>query len=75
LKTLTINLPDSIDLDDKEAIMLLAVKLYEQAKLSLGEAADLAGLSKKKFTESLGKYDVSVFNFPASDLAKDVNNA
>jgi len=55
--------------------MLLAVKLYEQAKLSLGEAADLAGLSKKKFTESLGKYDVSVFNFPASDLAKDVNNA
>ncbi|HMQ79786.1 MAG TPA: UPF0175 family protein [Ignavibacteria bacterium] len=75
MKTLTLNLPDSLNLDDKEAIMLLAVKLYEQAKLSLGEAADLAGLSKREFTETLGKYNVSVFNYPASDLSKDLSNA
>ncbi len=75
MKTLTLNIPDSVILDDKEAIMLLSTKLYEQGKLSLGEAADFAGLSKREFTEILGKYGVSVFNYPSSDLAKDLSNA
>ena len=75
MKTLTLNIPDSLELDDKEAVMLLATKLYEQGKLSLGEAAELVGMTKRAFIETLGKYGVSVFNYPASDLAKDVNNA
>jgi predicted HTH domain antitoxin len=74
LKTLTINLPDSLELDDKEAVMLLSTKLYEQGKLTLGQAAGLVGLTKRGFIETLGKYGVSVFNYPASDLAKDVEN-
>lgn len=75
MKTLTLNLPDSLELDDKEAVMLLSTKLYEQGKLTLGQAADLVGLSKRAFIETLGKYGVSVFNYPASDLAKDIENA
>lgn len=75
MKTLTLNLPDSLELDDNEAILLLATKLYEQGKLTLGQAADLAGLTKRDFIETLGKYGVSVFNYPASDLAKDLENA
>jgi hypothetical protein len=35
----------------------------------------LAGLTKRTFAELLAKYDVSIFNFPASDIAKDVANA
>lgn len=75
MKTLTLNIPDSLNLDDKEAIMLLSTKLYEQGKLSLGEAADFAKLTKREFTEILGKYGVSVFNYPTTDLTKDLNNA
>lgn len=75
MKTLTLNIPDSLNLDDKEALMLLSTKLYEQGKLSLGEAADFAGLSKRDFTEMLGKYGVSIFNYPASDISKDLSNA
>ncbi len=75
MKTLTVNIPDSLEMDNKEVLLLLASKLYEQGKLSLGQAADLAGLTKRTFAEILDKYNVSVFNFPAIDLAKDVANA
>ena len=75
MKTLTLNLPDSLDLDKSDLSMLIATKLYEQGKLSLGQAAELAGLTKRTFAELLAKYEVSIFNSPASDLAKDVANA
>lgn len=75
MKKLTLNIPDSVDIDDKEIVMYLASALYEQGKLSLGQAADLVGLTKSTFAELLSKYGVSVFNFPASDLSRDVKNA
>lgn len=75
MKTLTLNIPDNIELDDHEVAMLVATRLYEQGKLSLGEAAELVGLTKRTFAELLGRYDVSIFNYPASDLARDVRNA
>jgi predicted HTH domain antitoxin len=75
MKTLTLQVPDDLDMDDKDLLMLLAVRLYERGKLSLGQAAELAGLTKKTFAELLGNYDVSIFNFPAEDLLKDIANA
>ncbi len=75
MKTLTIEIPDTLDLDSNEAAMLLATRLYESGKLSLGQAAELVGLSKRAFAELLGRYDVSIFNFPASELSNDVKNA
>lgn len=75
MKTLTLHVPDFLNLDDHELAMLVASRLYEQGKLSLGQAAEVAGLSKRTFAELLGKYGVSIFNYPASDLANDVANA
>lgn len=75
MKTLTLTLPDSLDVDDRELAMLVATRLYEQGRLSLGQSAEVAGLSKRTFAELLGSYNVSIFNFPASDLSKDVANA
>jgi predicted HTH domain antitoxin len=75
MRTLTLNVPDSFDLDDKEVVMILATKLYEQGKLSLGQAAELVGLTKRTFAELLGNYGVSIFNYPPSDLSRDVKNA
>lgn len=75
MKTLTFNIPDTIDLDDKEIAMLVATRLYEQGKLSLGQAAELVGLTKRTFAELLGRYNVSIFNYPPSDLSRDVRNA
>ncbi len=75
MKTLTLNLPDSLDIDERQLSMMVAARLYEQGRLSLGQAAEVAGLTKRTFAELLGSYDVSIFNFPASDLSKDVANA
>lgn len=75
MKVLTINIPDNIDLDNLQLAMLIASKLYEQGKLSLGQAADLVGLSKRTFIEMLEINNVSVFNYPVSELSNDVANA
>ena len=75
MKTLTLSIPDNLDMDNKEVLLLIASKLYEQGKLSLGQAADVAGLTKRTFAELLNRYNVSIFNFPATDLSRDVANA
>lgn len=59
----------------KEISQLIASKLYEEGKLSLRQAGDLAVVSKRTFAELLGKYHVSLFNYPASELSRDVKNA
>ncbi|MEX0662523.1 MAG: UPF0175 family protein [Balneolaceae bacterium] len=75
MKKLTLEIPNNLDLDDKEAAMLIAGKLYEQGRLSLGQAASLAGYSKRTFMELLGNYKISVFNHPVEELDNDISNA
>ncbi|RWZ88342.1 MAG: UPF0175 family protein [Hydrotalea sp. AMD] len=75
MKVLTLQIPDNVDLDNTQVAMLVAGQLYEQGKLSLGQAAELAGLTKSTFAELLGRYNVSIFNYPATDLPRDVANA
>ncbi len=71
MKTLTLHIPEKLELDSKEIVKFLASKLYESGKLSLGQAAELAGLSKMAFSEILTDYDVSLFNYPAEDIIRD----
>jgi predicted HTH domain antitoxin len=75
MKTVTLQLPDMLDLENRDVAMLVSTRLYEQGKLSLGQAAEVAGLTKRAFAELLGSYGISLFNFPASDLSRDVANA
>lgn len=75
MKVLTLNVPDSLELNNRQLAMLIASKLYEQGSLSLGQAATMAGYSKRTFAELLGSHDVSIFNYPAAELARDVANA
>ena len=75
MKTVTHSLPDLSDVDSSEVAMIVATQLYEQGKLSLGQCASIVGLTKKTFAELLGKHNVSIFNFPVSDLKNDVANA
>ena len=75
MKTLVLNIPETLDLDEREAMMLLATKLYEQGKLTMGQAAQLAGYSKRTFMELLSKYDVAIFDYDPSELADDIKNA
>ena len=75
MRTIHLSIPDSVDKNDNELVMIIASKLYEDGTLSSGQAADLAGLSKRAFIELLGKYGVSVFNTSIEDLESDIANA
>jgi predicted HTH domain antitoxin len=75
MRTLTINIPDIVDFDDKEALMAIASRLYEKGKLSIGQAAEIVGISKSSFMEMLSNYNVPIFNYPVEDLERDITNA
>lgn len=71
MKKMTIEIPENIEIDEQDAKRFLAAKLYEVGKLSLGQAADLAGLSKIAFSEILKDYNVSLINYSPSDISRD----
>ena len=75
MRTIHINIPDNIELSDYDFTMMVAAKLYEDKKLSSGQAAEMVGLSKRAFIEVLGKYGVSLFSNSISDLHSDIANA
>lgn len=68
---LKIDLPPNLSSD--EARLLLAIKLYEVEKLTLGQSAKLAGFSKRAFMEMLGQYHVPVFNYSPEELEQEIS--
>lgn len=66
----TLDLPSNLTKD--EAQILLAVKLFETKRVSLGQAARIAGYSKRAFIEILGKNNVSVINYSPDDLHEEL---
>jgi predicted HTH domain antitoxin len=75
MKTITIQIPDHVDLDDREALMSMAMKLFERGKLTLGQAAEMVGLTKRAFMDVMGNYEVSLFGYTPSELNQDIENA
>lgn len=75
LRTLQLNFPNTMEQSDEELRLLIAAKLYENGTLTSGQAAELAGLSKREFIEVIGNYNVSVFSTLVEDLESDIANA
>lgn len=59
----------------KEIRMLAAVKFYQMGKLSSGRAAELAGISRVSFLQSLSRYKVPIFELTSEELKEDLKNA
>ena len=72
---LNITLPETVTASETDLRMMLASKLYESSLLSLGQAANVAGLSKRSFAELLGMHGVSLFSQTPEDLLGDIANA
>jgi len=71
MKTLTLQLPDTVD--EKDVKMQLAAHLYDKGIMSSGQAADLVGISKREFIETVGQYGVSIFGENIDDLEQIIN--
>jgi len=59
----------------RELVLLAAVKLFEMGRLSSGQAARIAGLSRVEFLMRLRDYQVSPFQTSPEELRQDVLNA
>lgn len=75
MQTIQIQLPDTVSINAQEIQILLAGKLYERGLLSVGQAAQMAGFTKRAFIELLGHYQESVLNYPANDILQDFEHA
>ena len=72
ISTTELNVSLPINLSADEAKVLLAVRLYEVGKVTLGQAAKIAGFSKRAFMEVLGRYGVPVFNYSPEELRREL---
>lgn len=66
-------MPDNANITEHETVRFLAAKLFESGKLSLGQAAELADMSKLTFSELLADYNVSLINYTTADILKDAS--
>ena len=69
---LTLKIPESLAEHQNDTVRFIASKLYESGKLSLGQAAEMAGLSKRTFAELLNEYGVSYLNYSVEDLKDEL---
>ncbi len=64
---------DSTETSIGQSIMeIVAVSLYHRWQISLGKAAEIAGISVWQMNQILSKYDVSL-DYTAEDAAQDWN--
>lgn len=83
--TRTLNIPYPEDLPasmgttpealEQELRFLVAAKLYELGRLSSAQAAELAGVPRVIFLEQLGHYQISAFNTPRDEIAREIHEA
>lgn len=60
---------------EREMQFLMAAKLYELGRITSGRAAELAGVSRVDFLEQLGSYRISVWNYGAEELEREIKEA
>ncbi|MGA1825823.1 MAG: UPF0175 family protein [bacterium] len=60
---------------DQELRFLLAVKLFELRRLSLGKASELCGMKKVTFMDELGRMGIPVINLDDDQIKDELNNA
>lgn len=52
--------------------LLLAIRMYHLQKLTIGKAAQLAGLSRYEFETLLSSHEIPISNLTLCDVEKDV---
>jgi len=74
MSSITIKIPDNITDSNFEIELYLAIKWFEEGKLSSGQAAEMLNISKRTFIEIMGKYGGSVFGYDFDELENDLAN-
>jgi predicted HTH domain antitoxin len=71
MTTMMLNVPDALEKEHNETVRLIAAKLYEAEKISLGQAAVMCDMNKWEFGEVLSHYGV---NYLDDSVKADIDN-
>jgi len=71
MTTMTIQVPEALEKEHEETVRLIAAKLYESGKLTLGQAAEMCGMKKWDYAEILINYGVHFFDASAKAALED----
>jgi predicted HTH domain antitoxin len=52
--------------------LLVAINFYEQGEISLGQAAEVAGLNRKEFMHALGERKIPILNYSTEELKEEI---
>jgi len=82
MKTISLELPESIfsalgkDKDEftQELRLVAAVKWYELGQITQGQAAELAGLTRREFINILARYQVSPFQYTPEEIGSELES-
>jgi predicted HTH domain antitoxin len=82
MQTISITLPEAVfaalrtDPDEfvREMRIAAAVKWYELGELSQGKAAEIAGLTRLEFINTLARFKVSPLQYSAEELTEELSD-
>ena len=70
--TVKLELPEPLHLDERAIKMNLAVQLYLTRQCNIGQAAQIAGIDKREFIETMGKFGGSMLaKYTIEDLDRE----
>ncbi len=67
---LTLDLPPGVD--EARARLLLAIGLFQEEEVSVGKAAEIAGLSYRAFLDALRERDIPAYTYTDEMLEEDL---
>ncbi|MCD8481575.1 MAG: UPF0175 family protein [Verrucomicrobia bacterium] len=73
------SLPDAVRMTvpefEQELKLALAAKLFELGRLSSGQAADLAGVTRVDLLKVLHRFKVNAIDWSADEFSQEISNA
>ncbi len=72
MTTMTLQVPDALEQEHDETVRLIAAKLNETGRLSLGQAAEMCGLSKQDFPAVLAEFGVNSIQYTYEDIMDEL---
>jgi predicted HTH domain antitoxin len=75
MKTLEIQLPESIALSDEDILLTLSLVLYSKGQISVGHAASIAKISTYDFIQKMEQRKLNWGGISVNEIGDDVLNA
>lgn len=74
MSLITLQVPDNVHATEFEVRMIVAARLFDEGRLSSGQAAEIVGISKRTFLELVGQYGVSIYGYTPEELEEDMKH-